>query len=107
MALTLGETVRGYGGEYIRKYGEKLLPSHRKAIRAISQCRTEALGGHVYECECGEVEYKYHSCRNRHCPQCQYEQTQAWLDGQVELLLPVDYFLLTFTVPAGLRDVRL
>ncbi|HBX71340.1 MAG TPA: transposase, partial [Chloroflexi bacterium] len=52
---------------------------------------------------CGTLAYKYHSCRNRHCPQCQHLQTQAWLDNQAHLLLPTHYFLLTFTLPAGLR----
>ena len=80
------------------------MPSHRQAMRAIERCRTEALGGQVYYCEnCAQVQYSYHSCRNRHCPKCQHERTQAWLEKQRELLLPVPYFLLTFTLPAGMR----
>lgn len=71
-------------------------------MRAIEQCRTAALGGQVYTCpQCERVEYRYHSCRNRHCPQCQ--QAQAWLEQQQQCWLPVPYFLLTFTVPAGPR----
>jgi hypothetical protein len=50
------------------------------------------------------VQYSYHSCRNRHCPKCQNENAQAWLEKQQEMLLPVPYFLLTFTLPAGLRE---
>ena len=106
MGLTLGEVVRRYGDEYQLKYGPSLLPSHRQVLRAIARCRTEALGGQVYVCpDCGTQDYKYHSCRNRHCPQCQYQQTQAWLQKQGELLLPTHYFLLTFTLPAGLRTL--
>ena len=75
-------------------------------MRAIEQCRTEALGGHVYHCpDCDETQYSYHSCRNRHCPKCQSDAAQQWLQKQQDLLLPVPYFLLTFTLPDGLRKV--
>ena len=106
MGLELADIVRRYGPSYCRRFGDRLLPSHRRALRAIEQCRTEALGGHVYTCpQCERVQYRYHSCRNRHCPKCQHEQAQAWLIHQESLLLPVPYFLLTFTLPAGLRRV--
>jgi len=106
MGLTLGEIVRRYGAEYLQKYGEAILPSHRQVLRAIARCRTEALGGQVYRCPaCGTCDYKYHSCRNRHCPQCQHLQTQAWLENQAHRLLPTRYCLLTCTLPAGLRAV--
>jgi hypothetical protein len=39
----------------------------------------------------------------RHCPKCQHDAAQAWLDKQRDLLLP--YFLVTFTLPAKLRAV--
>ncbi len=75
-------------------------------MRAIEQCRTEVLGGHVYHCEtCNEIQYSYHSCRDRHCPKCQNENAQQWLEKQETLLLPTPYFLLTFTLPAGLKKV--
>ncbi len=83
-----------------------MLPSHRQVMRAIEQCRTEALGGHVYSClDCEQVQYSYHSCRNRHCPKCQHERTQQWLEKQQDLRLPVPYFMLTFTLPDALRNV--
>jgi ribosomal protein L37AE/L43A len=105
VGLELADIVRRYGPSYCRRFADRLLPSHRRALRAIEQCRTEALGGHVYTCpQCQRVEYRYHSCRNRHCPKCQHEQAQAWLAQQERLLLPVPYFLLTFTLPAGLRS---
>lgn len=106
MGLDLAEIVRRYGPAYRQKYGDRLLPSHRRALRAIEQCRTEALGGQVYACpQCEHVEYRYHSCRNRHCPKCQHAQAQAWLEQQQAFLLPVPYFLLTFTLPADLRKL--
>ncbi len=79
---------------------------HRRAIRAIENCRTEQLGGHIYHCQsCEEVQYRYHSCRNRHCPKCQNEKAGEWLEKQQALLLPAPYFLLTFTLPSELREV--
>jgi hypothetical protein len=105
MGLELAEIVRQYGPAYRQKYGTRLLPSHRRALRDIEQCRTAALGGQVYTCpQCNHVEYRYHSCRNRHCPKCQHAQAQAWLEQQQTFLLPVPYFLLTFTLPAELRQ---
>jgi predicted RNA-binding Zn-ribbon protein involved in translation (DUF1610 family) len=104
MGLELGEIFRQYGDAYRARYGDRLPASHRAVMRAIEQCRTEALGGQRYACpNCGHLEYRYHSCRNRHCPKCQQAQTQAWLQEQQHLLLPVPYFLLTFTLPAAFR----
>jgi len=82
-----------------------MLPGHRRAMRDIERCRTAALGGHVYTCpDCDESEYLYHSCRNRHCPKCQQDKAQRWLEAQQDLLLGVVYFLLTFTLPEKLRS---
>jgi hypothetical protein len=83
-----------------------MLPSHRAALDALAACRTDALGGHVYTCAaCATTRYSYHSCKNRHCSTCQQGQTQAWLARQQDLLLPVPYFLITFTLPPALRDL--
>ncbi len=101
---TLGEIFRHYGSAYRAKFGDRLPATHRTAMAAIEQCRTAALGGQVYTCpQCAMRRYCYHSCRNRHCPTCQHAQTQTWLTQQQELLLPVPYFLVTFTLPAELR----
>ncbi len=104
--ITLGEIFRRYGPAYREKFGERMPASHRAAMAAIEQCRTEALGGQVYTCpRCAVTCYVYHSCRNRHCPTCQQGQAQTWLAQQQELLLPVPYFLVTFTLPAQLRSL--
>jgi hypothetical protein len=106
MGLELADLFREYGADYRKKYADKLLPSHRQAMWAIEYCRTERLGGQVFGCKkCQEFQYSYHSCRNRHCPKCQHELTQNWLKIQQELLLPVPYFFLTFTLPAELRNL--
>jgi hypothetical protein len=106
MGLELADIFRQYGPAYRQKYASRMPATHLKAMRAIEQCRTEALGGQVYRCpNCEQVQYSYHSCRNRHCPKCQNENAQVWLEKQQELLLPIPYFLLTFTVPAGFNDL--
>jgi hypothetical protein len=86
-----------------------LLPAaQRKAIRAITACRTAALGGHRLWCErCGYQRYVYHSCRNRHCPQCQSTATAAWVQARVNELLPVPYFHNVFTLPHELNALVL
>ena len=106
MALELADIFRQYGPAYRQKYAERLLPSHRRAMRAIEQCRTPTLGGQAYLCpQCHQTQYSYHSCRNRHCPKCQNDKAQDWLEQQQNFLLPTPYFMLTFTIPAALRPL--
>jgi hypothetical protein len=96
--------VRQYGAEFKAAYGQQILPSQQRALRDMLACRTEAMGGHLYVCpDCDQRHYQYHSCRNRHCPQCQHDAGQMWLAKQTAFQLPVPYFLLTFTLPAELR----
>jgi hypothetical protein len=104
--IELAEIFRRYGPAYREKFKGRIPAGHLKAMAAIEQCRTEALGGHVYICEqCDETRYSYHSCKNRHCPKCQNEEGQAWLARQSDLLLPAPYFMVTFTLPEGLRTL--
>lgn len=104
--ITLGDIFRRYGSQYRARYGRHMSADQHAAMRAIEACRTEALGGPVYRCpSCQFTRYSYHSCRNRHCPTCQQNATQAWLAEQHALLLPVPYFLVTFTLPAELRGI--
>ena len=104
--VELADIFREYGPAYRSKYGPRMLPSHLAAMRAIEQCRTEELGGHLYYCAtCDERWYSYHSCRNRHCPKCQHDAAQTWLEKQHVLLLPAPYFLVTFTLPQSLRSL--
>ncbi len=103
---TLADIVRQYGPAYEALYGDRMLPSHRRTLRDIAQCRTPVMGGHLYYCAaCDDMHYQYHSCQNRHCPQCQHQLGEQWLDRQRDLLLPVPYFMVTFTLPAPLREV--
>ena len=102
----MADILAAYGEQYIKKYQDKLLPSHLQAIEAILQCRTEKLGGHLFYCHnCQKEHYSYHSCKNRNCPKCQNETSHEWLVKQKALLLPVTYFLVTFTIPEPLRKL--
>lgn len=79
-----------------------------KVINAITNCRTEALGGHISECnKCDYKDQSYNSCRNRHCPKCQYNKKEKWVQRRVEELIPVDYFHAVFTIPHELNPLIL
>lgn len=102
----MADIFRSYGQPYSAQYGKDMLPSHKRAMNDIIRCRTKALGGHVYECpDHDEFDYKYHSCQNRHCPQCQNDQATQWIANEQNRLLNVPYFLVTFTIPEQLRPV--
>lgn len=81
------------------------MPTRQRAVlQRLVACRTPALGSAVYYCPtCGRPHFSYHSCNDRHCPQCGGQDTQQWLQTHTALLLPVHYFLVTFTVPEALR----
>ena len=85
------------------------LPAHvRKAARAIMQCRTAALGGHVQACPDGHMaRVWYNSCRHRACPQCAYLQTEHWLALQQARLLACDHYHVIFTLPHELNPLWL
>jgi len=103
--IALAEVLRRHWPAYERKYGARLLPSHRRAVAALLSCRTPALGGQLYRCECGREHYAYHSCNHRACPRCGQADATEWLHRQRRKLLPVPYYLVTFTVPAQLRPI--
>jgi ribosomal protein L37AE/L43A len=104
--VEVAEIFRLHGPAYRAKFGPHLLPSHRRAMQDIEQCRTAVLGGQLYFCnQCQQQRYSYHSCKNRHCPKCGNEQATTWLQAQQHLLLPTHHFLVTFTLPAQLRNL--
>jgi hypothetical protein len=99
---TLAHIVRRYGASATTT--ERLSVVQRRALRAIARCRTAELGGHIAQCDaCGQRQYHYHSCRNRHCPQCQTLAKERWLAARRAELLPVPYFHVVFTLPHELN----
>jgi len=104
--LEVADIFRLHGPQYRAKFGDRMLPSHRRTMQDIEQCRTAVLGGQLYYCnQCLSDRYSYHSCQNRNCPKCGNEQANEWLDQQQNLLLPIPYFMVTFTLPQELRAV--
>jgi hypothetical protein len=101
----LQEIVASHGREYLDRFGNRMLPSHKRALADIRACRTEAMGGHLCECEgCGHQHHLYQSCKNRSCPTCHFGDTRKWLEKREPELLPIRYFHVVFTLPSELRD---
>jgi len=102
--VTLAEIFRRHGPAFLA--GRALSSGLAKVWRAIVACRTALLGGHVETCDCcGVIRHVYHSCRNRHCPQCQTRAKEDWLAKRRQELLPVPYFHLVFTLPHALNGL--
>ena len=102
--VELADVFGRFAGAYLAAHGTAMPASHRRAIADIIACRTEALGGHLWRCDqCSAELFAYHSCKNRSCPKCHTEQTQAWLDRRQTEMLPAPYFHVTVTVPEELR----
>lgn len=100
------EIFRTYGPAYRDRFGTSLLPSHRKTIADIIDCRTALMGGHVFVCDdCEHVHYAYHSCKNRSCPTCHESDRKAWLEKRKKERLPVPYFHAVFTLPKELHPI--
>lgn len=79
-----------------------------KAAKAIVDCRTAALGGHLEQCDsCQDVKISYNSCRNRNCPKCGNLKKEQWILDRTSELLPVLYFHAVFTVPHQLNPLFL
>ena len=102
--MELASIVRAAATPYLREH--RLCGQQQRALDAIAQCRTAALGATVSRCDhCGEVEVRYHSCRNRHCPKCQTLAKERWLAARTAELLPVPYFHVVFTLPHALNPL--
>lgn len=102
---SIREIFSTFGPEYLQRYATTMPRGHRKVIDAMIACRTEACGIAFYQCEgCAEPQQFFVSCGNRHCPTCQYNKSQQWLQTQIQRQLPGHHFLITFTVPEQLRS---
>jgi hypothetical protein len=103
-ALRVADVFKQHGADYLRRH--RLPGRLLKVIRHIVQCRTAALGGHLYRCrECGSEVPLYNSCRDRHCPTCQTMAKERWIEARHAELLPVPYFHVVFTLPHALNPL--
>jgi len=103
-SLSVHEVLRRWAPAYLAQFRAAMPTRQREVLQTILACRTPALGGALHYCpECRHRHFTYHSCNDRHCPQCGGQDAQQWLAANTALLLPAPYFLVTFTVPEGLR----
>lgn len=101
---SVAEVLRRFGADYLAE--QALSTAQAKAWRAIVACRTAALGGHQLACDqCGHQRVMFHSCRNRHCPQCGMRARDQWLHARLAEVLPVPYAHLVFTLPHALNPL--
>jgi len=106
--ITLADVLREHWPSYAAANRARLSAAHYRAVRSVLSCRTPMMGGRVYRCgSCSQTHYAYHSCNHRSCPQCGALDQQTWAAKQEAKLLPVPYFMVTFTLPAELRPIIL
>jgi hypothetical protein len=106
VSLELQGIFQQFGAVY--RDNHRLPLQQLKTMNAIESCRTSSLGGHVDVCDsCGHERISYNSCRNRHCPKCQWLAKEQWLLERERDLLNIGYFHVVFTVPDSLNSIAL
>ena len=104
--MELAKILHQYREPFMRKYEDLLSSDQVKAFNAILTCRTIESGEVAVSCaHCSHIEWKPLSCGNRNCPKCQNHNTSQWIDRQTNKLLPVRYFMITFTLPFQFRSL--
>ncbi len=104
--MEMASIINQYYDAFMSKYGDTALPGHLKAMNAMLDCRTPASGELYVQCpDCGHAEWRPLSCGHRSCPKCQNYEASRWIDRQQDKLLPVFYFMVTFTLPYELRSL--
>ena len=103
--MQLATLIEDYREPFLKKYASHLLPSHLRALDAITACRKRC-GYFSSQClSCSKTQTYALSCGHRHCPQCQNSEATTWLERQKQKLLPVEYFMVTITLPEQLRSL--
>ena len=98
--IPLATIIERFEADYLTQYGQTAMPSQRKALSIMKRCRTTLAA----QCAgCGQQRLVPHSCGHRNCPHCQHHESQAWIERQTQRLVPGNYFMITFTLPAELR----
>ncbi len=104
--MNLQSIIRQYKPALIKRYGHQLRPVQWQAMQAMERCRTPEAGQCRVRClQCEHEHWQALSCGNRSCPVCQHHEVGLWLARQQKKLLPVTYFMATFTLPAQLRPL--
>ena len=102
--LRVADVLKQHWPEYCREHP---VEAHaRKVMGHLRDCRSAALGGHLYRCDhCGGEIPVYNSCQDRHCPTCQTLRKQQWVERRQSELLPAPYFHVVFTLPHQLNPL--
>ncbi|EQD26828.1 Transposase, IS801/IS1294, partial [mine drainage metagenome] len=104
--LEVADIFRRYGETYRAEHEGSLSSTQRRVMRAVTACRTAALGGHLEACDaCGHQRICYNSCRNRHCPKCQSLARAQWIEDRKSELLDCPYFHVVFTLPEQIAAI--
>jgi hypothetical protein len=104
--IRLSSVIEQVETDFMRQYGQQMLPSHRQTLAAIKTCRNQYSALMQVHCnDCHIDKFLPHSCGNRHCPHCQHHESQQWLENQCKKQVPANYFMVTFTIPAQLRSL--
>ena len=104
--IRLADVIDTFGADFRTQYRDRLTADHVRALAAMKHCRTQASPKMQVQCSgCAHQILVPHSCGHRHCPHCQHHESQQWLERQMRRLVPADYFLITFTLPAEFRGL--
>lgn len=104
--MDMTDILNRYHDKFKSHYGKRITNQQSKAMNAVLDCRSARYGSMALECSaCDFYTLKYHACGNRACHQCQHYDTTKWLERQSQKLLPVEYFMVTFTLPGELRSL--
>jgi hypothetical protein len=107
-SLEVADLIRAAGTTFYERSRKWFTWLHLKILTAIVCCRTSTLGGHIDECSrCGHRAISFNSCRNRHCPKCQSNARDRWIEARGKELLPVAYAHVVFTLPRELAPLAL
>ena len=102
--IRLATIIDQFGTDFTQHYQHQLLPSHLKALSAMTLCRSRHGSKILMQCQdCAHQTLVPHSCGHRHCPHCQNHESQQWIERQLQKQVPADYYMMTFTLPAQLR----
>ena len=106
MAATVIDALRRFLPAHVREHRHAMGKAERRAVWAITHCRTAVMGGHLHACgSCGTREFHFHSCNHRSCPQCGKSATAVWVERQLGKRVGAPYFMVTFTLPEELRPL--
>ena len=104
--IRLASVIAEFEADFMAQFRHRLSFAQLRALAAIKECRSPA--SPMMQVQCKDCDYQKlvpHSCGHRLCPHCQHHESQQWLERQVQRLVPADYFLLTFTLPAEFRGL--